>query len=214
MKKERSMTESKRLNLPLILVVVAVMLIAAGLFGFSALQDRAASKAFANLEEFLATDNLGGLSQEEATRLGNTYGSSVRELILNRHGRERLIALDAGFDALAYDSGRNVVFYFCGNTFFMNREYESGRTARTGHAGLFHTTPVGIRYDDGYVFLQIKTPDESLMHKVRTQVGAKYGLKPDYVYTIKMPADPLLDEASLLMNEVARGKALILPEVE
>lgn len=214
MKKERSTTASKKLKLPLILAAVVVVLMVAGFLAFSIYQDRAASKAFANLERFLAMDNLGGLSQKEATRLRNTYGPSVGELILNRNGRERLIALDTAFDTFAYDSGRNVVFYFCGNTFFMTREYENGGTAGTGHAGLSHTTPVGIRYDDGYVYLQIRTPDESLMQQVRPQVGADYDLKPDHSYTIKMHADPLLDDASFLMKEIAQGKALILPEVE
>jgi hypothetical protein len=208
------MTESKRLNLPLILAAAVVVLMVAGFFAFSAYHDRAASKAFSNLEKFLATDNLGGLSQEEATLLHNAYGSSVGELILNRHGRERLIALDADFDTFAYDGGRNVAFYFCGNKFFMTREYENGGTAGTGHAGLSNTTLVGIRYDDGYIYLQIMTPDESLIHQVRPQVGADYDLKPNHVYTIKMHADPLLSDASFLMEEIARGKALVLPEIE
>ena len=212
MRTEQGSTKGKRPNSLLIAAAVVVLLAAACYFSFSANQKRSASKAFANLKTFLATDNLGGLSQEDATQLNNAYGPSIRELILNRHGRERLMALDADCDALGYDSEGNVVFYFCGNKFFVVREYENGGTTVTGHAGLFDTTPVGIRYDADHVFLQIRTPGESLMHEGYPKVGTNRVLKPEHVYTIKMHAEPLLDDASFLMEEIEHGRALILPE--
>lgn len=214
MRTEQGPTESKRRNSTLILTAVVVLLAAACYLSFSAHQKRTASKAFANLKTFLGTDKLGGLSQQDATQLTNTYGPSLGALILNRHGREHLMALDADFAALAYDSERNVVFYFCGNKFFMVRKYENGGTSVTGHAGLFDTTPVGIRYDDDHVFLQIRTPDESLMHEGYPKAGTNQDLKPGQVYTIKMHAEPLLDDASFLMEEIEHGRALILPEAD
>ena len=47
---------------------------------------------------------------------------------------------------------------------------------------------------------------------MRVFTESKQELKPDQVYTLKINAEPLTDDASFLYEEVANGSAILLPE--